>query len=133
MEANDYLKGMQDASTPDVEELIMESGHIILMETYKIEGNKKIPQRWSIPKDLIVFTITPARQTGDTAHLLVLDPQRVEYKQVEIQKSQRDKELQLEMDLKSDGYELVLTQMPEDFKSKTYHLIGIKPRKNPGM
>lgn len=133
MEANDYLKGMQDASTPDVEELIMESGHIILMETYKIEGNKKIPQRWSIPKDLIVFTITPARQTGDTAHLLVLDPQRVEYKQVEVQKSQRDKEPQIEMGLKSDGYELVLTQMPEDFKSKTYHLIGIKPRKNPGM
>ncbi len=133
MEANEYLNGMRDINAPSVEELILESGHIVLMETYKINGNKKIPQRWDIPKDLTVFTITPAREEGSVAHLLVLDPQRVDYKRVEIQKSEREKEPEIETNLKSQGYTLVLTQFPEDFKSKTYHLIGLKPKANPGM
>lgn len=101
------------------DQALAEKGHLVMVQKYREVGDSYEPiDQYQIPKDYLSFTLVPRRGEKKVAHILVLDPKRVDYKLVGLEHLFRTAEGKAEDEeqrerLKNEGYQLVLIQFPE--------------------
>lgn len=115
------------------DQALAEKGHLVLIQHYQQIGDSYEPiNQGQIPEGYLSFTLTPRRGTSRVAHVLVLDPKRVDYKIIEMQHEFREPEGKAEDEkqrekLRGEGYELILTQFPEE-RSDPLKLVAVRTK-----